>query len=124
LKQLFVVFLGGGLGTVARYGLSGAVHRVVNGQFPYGTMTVNVLGCLVIGFLMSFFADRFVINPSLRLFLTLGFLGGFTTYSSFSYETLQLFQDGEDFYACVNILVTTFSCLAATWFGSMVGKQL
>ena len=76
MKQVLVVFAGGGLGAVARYWLSGAVYRFMSTQFPYGTITVNVLGCFCIGFLMSFFADRFLVNPDLRLFLTLGLLAG------------------------------------------------
>ena len=124
MKEAAIVFLGGGLGATARYWLSGAVYRFMSSQFPYGTITVNILGCLLIGFLMSFFADRFVISPSLRLFLTLGFLGGFTTFSTFSYETIQLLRDGQAFSAFANILFTTLNCLAATWIGSIIGKQL
>ena len=124
MKQAIIVFIGGGLGATARYWLSGAVYRFMSSQFPYGTITVNVLGCLLIGFLMSFFADRFIISPNLRLFLTLGFLGGFTTFSTFSYETMQLFRDGQNLSAFANVFYTTLNCLAATWIGSIIGKQL
>ena len=124
MKQAIIVFVGGGLGATARYWLSGAVYRFMSSQFPYGTITVNVLGCLLIGFLMSFFAERFVINPNLRLFLTLGFLGGFTTFSTFSYETIQLFRDSENFSASAYVFFTMLLCLAATWIGSIIGKQL
>jgi len=124
VKQAIIVFIGGGLGATARYWLSGAVYRFMSSQFPYGTITVNVLGCLLIGFLMSFFADRFIISPNLRLFLTLGFLGGFTTFSTFSYETMQLFRDGQNLSAFANVFYTTLNCLAATWIGSIIGKQL
>ena len=69
------VFIGGGLGACARYWLSGFVYRFVEPDFPYGVLAVNVLGCLVIGFLMTGFEERFMINPSLRIFLTIGLLG-------------------------------------------------
>ena len=124
MKQLLIVFAGGGLGAVARYWLSGAVYRFMSTQFPYGTITVNVLGCFCIGFLMSFFADRFLVNPDLRLFLTLGLLGGFTTFSTFSYETIELLRAGNTASGIANVAYTTLNCLAATWVGSLVGKQL
>ena len=124
MKQVLLVFIGGGLGSAARYGLSGVVHRTMGSQFPYGTMTVNVLGCFLIGFLLSLSTDRSVISPDLRLFLALGLLGGFTTFSSFSYETIQLFRDGQNFNALVNVFSTTLICLSGTWIGSVVGKQL
>lgn len=124
MRQAAIVFIGGGLGAVARYWLSGAVYRIVSSQFPYGTLTVNLLGCLLIGLLMSLFAERFVVSQELRLFLTLGFLGGFTTYSTFSYETIQLLRDGQNLNALANVLFTTGCCLAATWVGAIIGKQL
>ncbi len=124
MKQVLLVFIGGGLGSAARYGLSGAVHRTLGSQFPYGTMTVNVIGCFLIGLLLSLSTDRSVIGPDLRLFLALGFLGGFTTFSSFSYETIQLFRDGQNFNALANVFSTTLICLSGTWIGSIVGKQL
>jgi CrcB protein len=124
VKQVVLVFLGGGLGAVARYGLGGVVHRLAGSRFPYGTLTVNVLGCLLIGFVMSFAADRLSITPNVRLFLTIGILGGFTTFSSFSYETIELLRDGQNLYALINICSTVLVCLAATWLGSVIGKQL
>ena len=87
-----LVFLGGGIGATARYGLQGVVYRVAGTAFPYGTLAVNVLGSLLIGFLMALFEERFIVNPSLRLFLTIGILGGFTTFSSFSYETIAMLR--------------------------------
>jgi CrcB protein len=124
VKEVLIVFAGGGLGAVARYWLSGVVYKFASTQFPYGTMTVNVLGCFLIGFLMSLFADRFLINPGLRLFLTLGFLGGFTTFSTLSYETMELFRAGNSVGGIGNVLITTIGCLAATWVGAIIGKQV
>jgi len=122
LKQAFFVFFGGGIGATSRYWLQGAVYRIVGTQFPYGTLLVNVLGCLAIGILMTVFEERFLISPSLRLFLTIGILGGFTTYSSFSYETIVMLQEGNYFAGSANMVYTTLSCLGATWVGTILGK--
>lgn len=124
MKEVLIVFAGGGLGAIARYWLSGAVYKFASTQFPYGTMAVNMFGCLLIGFLMSLFADRFLINPGLRLFLTIGILGGFTTFSTFSYETMELFRTGNIAGGIGNVVITTVGCLAATWVGAILGKQV
>jgi len=124
LKQAVTVFLGGGIGAACRYWLQGGVYRFVGADFPYGTLCVNVLGCLVIGFLMTFFEERFVAQPTLRLFLTIGVLGGFTTFSSFSYETFSLLREGSYFNGSANVVLSVFTCLGATWFGTIIGKIL
>lgn len=120
----FLVFLGGGIGATARYGLQGVVYRITGAAFPYGTLVVNVMGSFLIGFLMSFFEERFIVNPSLRIFLTIGILGGFTTFSSFSYETIAMLRDGSYAAAVGNITLSILLCLGATWLGIMAGKLL
>ena len=120
VKNLLFVFLGGGVGAAARYWLSGAVYDWLPSTFPYGNLVVNVSGCLLIGILMAVMQDRFLVDPSLRVFLVIGILGGFTTFSSFSYETIALAQDREYLHASVNIMATVFGCLAAT----LVGQRL
>ena len=124
MKSYLVAFLGGGIGASARYWLSGAVYRLLSPDFPYGNLVVNVLGCFLIGFVMALFDDRFVVAPSLRIFLTIGILGGFTTFSSFSYETISLLRDRELFLGIVNVIATVFLCLAATYAGMTAGKLL
>ena len=119
-----LVVLGGGIGAGIRYWMSGAVQRWAGGLFPYGIFVVNSLGCLVIGVLMSSLEERFLINPSLRVFLTIGILGGFTTFSSFSYETISLLRDAEYFYATLNVLLTTVTCLTATYIGTVIGEVI
>jgi CrcB protein len=119
-----LVFLGGGIGATARYGLQGAVYRITGAGFPYGTLVVNVLGSLLIGFLMSFFEERFVVNASFRVFLAIGILGGFTTFSSFSFETMALLRDGSYALGLWNIVSSVVVCLGATWLGMILGKLL
>lgn len=119
-----LIFIGGGLGAALRYWMQGVVHARAGAGFPYGTMAVNVLGSLLIGFLMVSFEERFLAAPSLRLFLTIGLLGGFTTFSSFSYETLALLRAGEAALALVNAGATVLACLTATWVGMRIGTWI
>jgi fluoride exporter len=124
MKELAVVFLGGGVGSALRYWLSGSVYRFVKPTFPYGTLVVNVGGCFLIGFLMAFFEERFVVQPLLRLFLTIGILGGFTTFSTFSFETVELLREGSTISALLNILFSLGGCLTATILGNLLGRLL
>lgn len=104
MRELLVVGLGGFFGAVARHLVSGWVHRFVGASFPWGTLTVNVLGCAALGLLMGLVEARFAIDPEWRLFLGLGLLGSLTTFSSVGYETLQLLRGGELGLAAVNAL--------------------
>lgn len=122
--QWGAVFLGGGIGAVARYWLSGFVYSRLGNGFPYGTLAVNVIGCLLIGILITAAEERFLVSPVIRVFLAIGILGGFTTFSTFSFETVTLLRDGQTFHALTNILVTMSTCLLGTWAGLQAGKLL
>jgi fluoride exporter len=122
MKNYLLVFLGGGIGASARYYLSGAVYRFLSTDFPYGNLIVNISGCFAIGLLMVLMEERFLSAPSLRVFLTIGILGGFTTFSSFSFETVALLRDAEIFRASLNIAASVFGCLAATTLGMFIGR--
>jgi CrcB protein len=124
VKNLVAVFIGGGIGATSRYWLSGVVYRWLPATFPYGNLVVNISGCFLIGVLMTAFNDRFMVNPVWRLFLVIGLLGGFTTFSSFSYETVLLFRDREVAAGLVNITASVAGCLAATIVGTYVGELL
>ena len=91
--KLLVVGVGGFVGAVVRYGLSGLVHRHYDGSFPLGTLVVNVLGCLVIGALMTLVEDRQFFSPHTRLLLMIGLLGSMTTFSTLGYETFELMRE-------------------------------
>jgi len=87
-------------------------------------LLVNVIGCFVIGVLMSALEDRFVLYPALRVFLAIGILGGFTTFSSFSFETVAMMRDGEFFYASLNVIISVITCIGGTWLGMKIGRLL
>lgn len=118
--QLLLIALGGALGSVCRYGLSTLVQRLSSPFFPYGTFVVNVLGCLVFGVIMGAARQRFVLGPPERAFLLIGILGGFTTFSTFTYETFALLQDGEFGRALLNAGGQVVCGLVALWAGYVV----
>ncbi len=125
LQNLLWVGLGGFAGAVLRYLASGWVqHATGSPSFPWGTMVVNVAGCLVIGAL-SYLADtRGIIHPEARLFLIVGVLGGFTTFSAFGNETMNLIRDGENLLAAANVLASVFLCLGAVWAGRAIAVTI
>jgi CrcB protein len=124
MQNYLLVFAGGGLGAVARYWMSGLVYERLGTAFPYGTLLVNIVGCFLIGLLMSLLEDRFLVYPSVRIFLTIGVLGGFTTFSSFSFETISLLQNGQVLYGTANIIVSIVTCVGGSWIGFSAGKLI
>lgn len=124
MKSFAAVFLGGGIGAVCRYWLSGVVYRWLPATFPFGNLIVNISGCFLIGVLMTSFSDRFSVGPGLRLFLVVGILGGFTTFSSFSYETISLMRDNQIVPALLNIAGSVIGCLVATVIGIYAGRLI
>jgi len=118
INQIVLVGAGGFIGAVLRFVVSGAAQRLdPAGAFPYGTLACNVLGCLAIGLLAGAADARNVLGPGARLFLLIGVLGGFTTFSSFAYETLELLRERQHLRACFNVMGSMFLCLAAVWLG-------
>ena len=115
--QVLLIAAGGALGSVCRYLLATIVQRYSSPFFPYGTFVVNVLGCLVFGVLMGAARQRFVLGPSERAFLLIGILGGFTTFSTFTYETFAMLQDGELVWAFANAAGQLVCGLVALWAG-------
>ena len=121
-----VIAIGGALGTVTRFWLSGTVAQRFGETFPAGTFLVNVTGCFVIGFLAALTGPegRVWASPTLRQFLMIGVLGGYTTFSSFSLQTLVLARDGQWIYAGVNALGSLVSCLLAVWAGDYLATLI
>ncbi|MBI4230831.1 MAG: fluoride efflux transporter CrcB [Planctomycetes bacterium] len=124
MPAVLIVGLGGFLGAAARYVLGAAIHRRLGEAFPYGTLAVNVLGCLAIGFVLHYADDRASVGPGARLFLVTGILGGFTTFSAFGAETLSLLRDRGFGPAALNISADLLLGLAAVWLGRTIPRGL
>ena len=119
-----LVFLGAGLGGISRYWVSNGIHLFLGRQFPFGTLVVNATGSFLTGLLFTIISKRFGdIEPQLRALLLIGFLGGYTTFSSFSLETLNLIETGAWWNALLNILLNVFLCVGLSCLGVLGGRQ-
>jgi len=118
-----LIVLAGGLGSILRYVLAGWVQRAGGGAFPIGTLSVNVVGCLAIGVLGAYFSGPHLVREEYRLAVLIGLLGGFTTFSSFAWETLALVNDGQHARAIVNIALSNVLGLSAAWLGYRLGER-
>lgn len=124
MLDTFLIFVGAGCGGVLRYWISNISYAFLGRQFPYGTLIVNISGCFLMGLLFVLLVERFNgVSPQLRSLLLIGLLGGYTTFSSFSIETLNLFENGAFLAGVVNILLSVTLCLTATWLGIIGGRQ-
>lgn len=124
MEQFAYIALFGALGCLARYFLSGWAYQLFGRGFPYGTLAVNVIGAFLIGLVMEFSIRSALVSPALRIALTIGFIGGLTTFSTFSFETFRLLEEGAFVVAFFNVLVSVVSCLACTWVGIVVARAL
>lgn len=124
MRVYFWIALGGAIGTVARFWLSGTISERWGETFPTGTLVVNITGSFLIGFLASLTGPQgsWLAPSELRAFLMIGICGGYTTFSSFSLQTLDLMRDREWLYAGLNILGSVALCLVATWFGQVIAR--
>ena len=124
MERFLFICLGGAIGTGLRYLTATVAVRWLGADFPYGTLIVNVVGSFLIGLIQQVGATSLLIPETTRLFLTVGIMGGLTTYSSFSYETLRLAQIGAWGQAWINVLVTTAVCLGVCFLGIVVGRMI
>ena len=124
MTQILAIAAGGAVGALLRYWTSTAVHSRLGMAFPYGTLVVNVLGSLLMGFLYVWLIDRMAAGPALRAFLLIGVLGAFTTFSTFSMETLNLMEAGHPGKALANVLVSVIVCVTAAGLGVLAARQL
>jgi CrcB protein len=123
LSQIALIGMGGFLGSISRFFLSGLVHRIIpHLSFPLGTLAVNVVGCFFIGLLYGLADTRQLFGDELRLFLVIGVFGGFTTFSTFGYETLALLRDAEFSWAVLSVLMHLVAGLGAVWIGDSLGR--
>ena len=124
MNNLLAIAIGGSLGAVMRYLTSVSVHKLLGAGFPYGTLTVNVIGSLLMGFISILLLERLMLADFWRPIIIIGFLGAFTTFSTFSMETFNLIEAGEMAKAFINMFVNVLFCLCATWLGVIAGRQL
>lgn len=124
MMDYVVVFLGGGVGSVARFILAAWIGQRWGRSFPLGTFFINISGSFLIGFLMTLMSEAFIENPQWRLLLVIGGLGGYTTFSTFQYETGKLAVDGEFGYAALNIVLSVAAGFAALKLGEVTAKMV
>lgn len=124
MQMVIYIALFGALGCLSRYFLSGWVYSFAGRAFPTGTLAVNLVGAFLIGLVMELGMRSTLIPSTLRVGLTIGFLGGLTTFSTFSYETFRLLEEGELLIAGANVLVSVMVCLVFTWLGIVAARAL
>lgn len=124
MGELAVIAAGGALGAMMRFWVSGGIYAWLGRDFPYGTLSVNLIGSFFIGIAFILLTERLTFGSEVRAFVLIGFLGAFTTFSTFSLETLMLLQEGLLIKAAGNILLSVFLCLIATWSGIILARSL
>ena len=124
MSRIVLIGVAGLTGTLVRYWLSGWADERWGASFPAGTLTVNLLGCLAVGFLFQATEEKYLIDPVLRSAILVGFLGGFTTFSSFGIQTFSLLREGEIFLAGLNVVVSNVGGLILVWAGYAVSRSL
>jgi fluoride exporter len=124
MYKIFLIGIAGLAGTLGRYWLSGWADRWWGGSFPFGTLIVNLSGCLAIGFLFHATQEKYLIDPAVRSAVLVGFLGGFTTFSSFAVQSFNLVREGEVFLASANILVSNIVGLILVWVGYAISRAM
>lgn len=123
MYNILAVAVAGALGAVSRYGLGSFIQRYFPSGFPGGTLVVNIIGCFLLGLIASIGFDKFA-NPTLKIAITVGLLGSFTTFSTFGFDTVSLLQDGHEFKALLNILLSVGLGLMAAWLGMITFRSL
>lgn len=124
IKTLVMIACGGAVGAVSRYATSLGVYALLGRGFPYGTLFVNVAGSFLMGVLSILLLERYSLGPEWRAAILVGFLGSFTTFSTFSLETMNLLEQGDFWRAMLNISISVILCLLGVWAGLLLARQL
>lgn len=119
-----IVIIGSAIGGGLRYWLSNAVYKYLPVTFPYGTLAVNIIGSLILGLIVFVFDEKELLNNQLKIFLTIGFCGGFTTFSTFSLETFNLIRDSEYLFAALNVLANLLFCVLGVFLAYIISKLI
>jgi len=124
MKELIIIASGGAVGAVFRYLFSNSIYSFFGRAFPYGTLGVNIIGSFFIGVFFVLLTEKMTLGSDVRTFIMIGLLGAFTTFSTFSLETLLLIQEGQLIKALINILLSVLLCLFATWLGIIFSRGM
>ncbi|MDQ6952290.1 MAG: fluoride efflux transporter CrcB [Mariprofundaceae bacterium] len=124
MKQMMAIAAGGAMGAVMRWYIAGFIQRLSGSAFPWGTLTVNIVGSFMLGFLFIWMLERVTVGELARLAVTVGFLGAFTTFSTFSVETARLLQEGALSMALGNVLAQVLICVTLAWLGMQLARML
>ena len=124
VEKYFAVGVGGFVGSIARFWLATYIGQRMGTRFPYGTFLVNISGSFLIGMVMTILAERTQLSPTWRYLVPIGFIGGYTTFSTFEFETLRAIQDGQFTIGLLNVVLSVVLGFAMVWTGAMVGKAI
>ena len=124
MNKYLIVGIGGFLGSIARFWLGGYLGERMGSRFPYGTFVVNMSGCFLIGFVMTILTTKGHLNPNWRYLIPIGFIGAYTTFSTFEFETLRAMQDGQVLVASLNVALSVLIGFIAVWVGAVAGTAI
>jgi CrcB protein len=124
LQKYFLIAFGGALGSMARYWVGSTIANRVGTKFPYGTFVINITACVIIGFSLTFLAKRAGLNPAWRFLVPVGFIGAYSTFSTYEWETLSTMRTGAFFLAALYAISSLILGLAAVWGGSAIAEMI
>ena len=124
MQKYFFIALGGSLGSIARYWVGSTVADRMGTRFPYGTFVVNITACIIIGFSLSFLAERTELNPAWRFLVPVGFIGAYSTFSTFEWETYSNLQTGAFLIAGLYVVLSVILGLAGVWCGVLIARAI